>query len=56
MCIRDRLTTHSLEEAEALASRIAVIHAGRIVAAGTVEEIRGQSDRSLEDAFLALTQ
>ena len=50
------LTTHSLEEAEALASRIAVIHLGRIVAEGTPTEIRGAAPRSLEDAFLALTR
>ena len=50
------LTTHSLEEAEALASRIAVIHHGRVVAAGTVDDIRGEAERSLEDAFLALTR
>jgi ABC-2 type transport system ATP-binding protein len=50
------LTTHSLQEAEALASRIAVIHLGRIVATGTVEDVRGDADRSLEDAFLALTR
>jgi ABC-2 type transport system ATP-binding protein len=50
------LTTHSLEEAEALASRIAVIHLGRVVAAGSVNDIRGHADRSLEDAFLALTR
>jgi ABC-2 type transport system ATP-binding protein len=34
------LTTHYLEEAEALADRVAVIDHGRLVAAGTVEEIR----------------
>jgi ABC-2 type transport system ATP-binding protein len=34
------LTTHSLEEAEALASRIVVVDAGRVVSAGTVDEIR----------------
>ena len=50
------LTTHSLEEAEALASRIAVMHLGRVVAAGTVDDIRGDADRSLENAFLALTR
>jgi ABC-2 type transport system ATP-binding protein len=50
------LTTHSLDEAEALASRVAVIHLGRIVATGTVEDLRGHADRSLEDAFLALTR
>ena len=50
------LTTHSLEEAEALASRIAVIHLGWIVATGTVEDLRGHADGSLENAFLALTR
>ena len=50
------LTTHSLEEAEALATRVAVIHHGRVVATGAVEDIRGRADRSLEDAFLALTR
>jgi ABC-2 type transport system ATP-binding protein len=50
------LTTHSLAEAEELASRVAVIHRGRIVAVGTVADVRGAADRSLEDAFLALTR
>ena len=34
------LTTHYLEEAEALAHRVEVLVGGRIVAAGTVDEIR----------------
>jgi ABC-2 type transport system ATP-binding protein len=34
------LTTHYLEEAEALADRVAVLAHGRIVAAGSVDEIR----------------
>ena len=34
------LTTHYLEEAEALADRVAVINKGRLVATGTVSEIR----------------
>ncbi|MEV6675750.1 ABC transporter ATP-binding protein [Streptomyces erythrochromogenes] len=33
------LTTHYLEEAEALADRIAIMHAGRVALAGTVAEI-----------------
>ena len=36
------LTTHYLEEAEALAERIAVIHRGRLVAEGTRAEITGR--------------
>jgi ABC-2 type transport system ATP-binding protein len=50
------LTTHYLEEADALSHRIAVLHHGLIVAEGTPAEIklRGASE-GLEDAFLAIT-
>jgi len=34
------LTTHYIEEAEALASRVAVVANGRLIAAGTVNEMR----------------
>ena len=34
------LTTHYLEEAEALADRVVVLHHGRIVAAGSMDEVR----------------
>jgi len=37
------LTTHYLEEAEALADRIAIMHAGRVVREGTLEDIVGSS-------------
>lgn len=50
------LTTHYLEEAEALAERIAIMDNGRIRAIGTAEQIKRQAGReTLEDAFLALT-
>lgn len=50
------LTTHYLEEAEALCDRIAVMHGGKLQALGTVEELEKQTGKaSLEDAFLALT-
>jgi ABC-2 type transport system ATP-binding protein len=39
------LTTHYLEEAEALADRVAVLARGRLVASGTVNEIRAVVDR-----------
>jgi ABC-2 type transport system ATP-binding protein len=51
------LTTHYLDEADALANRIAVIDGGRIVAEGTPAEIRGAAGSGtggLEDAFLSL--
>ena len=39
------LTTHYLEEAEALADRVAVVAHGRLVAGGTVDEIRAHVSR-----------
>jgi ABC-2 type transport system ATP-binding protein len=39
------LTTHYLEEAEALAQRVAVLVRGRIVSCGTVDEIRAHGVR-----------
>lgn len=47
------LTTHYLEEADALADRVVVIDRGRVIADGTPAQIK--KDTSLEDAFLALT-
>lgn len=53
------LTTHILEIAQSLCDEIGVLNAGRIVASGTVAELRAQAhagrDNSLEDIFLALT-
>ena len=49
------LTTHYLEEAEQLCSRIAFIHEGQIVASGTSGELSDEYGvSSLEDAYLAL--
>ena len=49
------LTTHYLDEADALANRIAVINRGRIVAEGSPAEIKERGSASgLEDAFLAI--
>jgi len=51
------LTTHILEVAERMAERIGVLAGGRLVAEGTLEQLRGQagqSETSLEDVFLAL--
>lgn len=51
------LSTHQLSVAEEMADRIGIIHHGRLVARGTLEELRRQSGASgpLERAFLALT-
>src|SRR5690349_3207714 len=50
------MTTHILEVAERMADRIGVIASGRLVAEGTLAELREQngSDTSLEDLFIAL--
>jgi ABC-2 type transport system ATP-binding protein len=51
------MSTHTLEIAEALCDRIAIIQGGKIVAAGTMAELRAQhaADVGLEDLFLRLT-
>lgn len=49
------LTTHYLEEAEALADRIGVMAAGRLRAVGTAEELKALAGcETFEDAFVAL--
>src|ERR1700742_1849471 len=51
------MTPHILEVAARMADRIGVIAAGRLVAEGTLAELRqqnGQNDTSLEDMFIAL--
>ena len=47
------MTTHSFEEAERLADQVVIMAAGRVVADGTLDEVRG--GRSLEDVYFALT-
>jgi ABC-2 type transport system ATP-binding protein len=50
------LTTHYMDEADRVASRIAVIDHGKIVATGSSAELKARTGKeSLEDAFLALT-
>ena len=50
------LTTHYMDEADRVASRIAVIDHGRIVAIGSPTELKTRTGTdSLEAAFLALT-
>jgi ABC-2 type transport system ATP-binding protein len=53
------MTTHILEIAERMADRIGVIANGRLVAEGTLAELRGRSgtgDLTLEDIFLSLVE
>ena len=50
-------STHVLEVAEKLCDEIAIIDKGRVVAQGTLEELRsGESGASLEQLFLELTE
>ncbi len=61
--LRDRgravlLSTHVLEIAEHLCDRVAIVDRGRLVAAGTLVDLRerlGAGHASLEDVFLRLT-
>ncbi|MDI6716951.1 MAG: ATP-binding cassette domain-containing protein [Actinomycetota bacterium] len=49
-------TTHYMEEAERVADRVAIIDYGKIIALGSPEELKNQTNsQSLEDAFLAFT-
>ncbi len=52
------MSTHTLEVAQAMCDRIAIIQEGNIVARGTIDELRLQTaagDASLEELFLKLT-
>lgn len=60
------LTTQYLEEAEHLANRIAILHGGKIIASGTLDELKSlfppakveyvEKQPSLEDIFLAIVK
>ena len=51
------LSTHILEIAERMCDRIGIIDKGRLIAVGSMAELRslGQGETSLEDIFLSLT-
>jgi ABC-2 type transport system ATP-binding protein len=51
------LSTHILEIAERMCDRIGIINKGKLIAVGTMDELRalGQGETSLEDIFLGLT-
>jgi ABC-2 type transport system ATP-binding protein len=52
------MSTHTLQLAEEVCDRIAIINKGRIIATGTMDELRNQAGRSerLEEIFLRLTE
>jgi ABC-2 type transport system ATP-binding protein len=58
--LRDRgkavfFSTHILEIAERMCDRVVIIDKGRIIAEGSVAELRRGGTGSLEDIFLSLT-
>lgn len=51
------LTTHYMEEAEALSDRIGIMRGGKLLALGTAEEIKAQAGKEkFEDAFVAIVR
>jgi ABC-2 type transport system ATP-binding protein len=52
------LSTHVLHIAEELADQVGILNRGRLIAVGTIDELREVSGEKgeLEDAFLALTR
>jgi sodium transport system ATP-binding protein len=50
-------STHVMSEAEKLCNRIAIIHHGRILAQGTLSELRAQYGlQDLEDIFVEVVE
>jgi len=52
------LTTHYMEEADGLCSRVAIMHLGKVVAIGTPQELKasvGDGDATLDDVFAHYT-
>ena len=51
------LTTHYMEEAEALSDRIGIMKAGRLLAVGTAAELKRQTgSEDLETAFVTFVK
>ncbi|MCR5637891.1 MAG: ABC transporter ATP-binding protein, partial [Lachnospiraceae bacterium] len=51
------LTTHYMEEAQALSDKIAVMIKGRLAAFGTLEELEKKTGKKgLEEAFISIVE
>ena len=52
------LSTHTLDIAQELADRIGIIDRGKLLACGTMADLRTQAarDGNLEDLFMTITQ
>jgi ABC-2 type transport system ATP-binding protein len=49
------LSTHTLSDAEELCDRVGIIHRGKMVACGRLNEVR-QDSENLEEAYMSITQ
>jgi len=50
------LSTHSLDVAQEVCDRVAILYKGRIVALGKVDELMNSGDQDLEAVFLRITE
>ena len=51
------MTTHYMEEAEALSDRIGIMKSGRLLAIGTAEELKTKANASdFESAFISIVK
>ncbi len=49
------LTTHYMEEAEALSDRVGIMKEGKLIAVGSVDELKARAGKArLEDAFISV--
>ena len=56
-CVTIILTTHYMEEAEALSDRVGIMKDGRLLAVGTVEELKAQAETNdFETAFVSIVK
>ena len=49
------MSTHSLSIAEEVASRIGILHHGKLIFEGELDELHDSASRDLEDVFLEMT-
>ncbi|GGY81401.1 ABC transporter ATP-binding protein [Pseudoduganella plicata] len=49
------VSTHLLDMAQRMCDRVGIIHRGRLAATGSLDELRGEADASLEEVFLRIT-
>ncbi len=56
-CVTIILTTHYMEEAEALSDRVGIMKDGRLLTVGTVEELKAQAETNdFERAFVSIVK